>query len=52
MSATTDAAGVRNIFAGQLSIDKRNSADAGNGEVLLKVRIYSFSDTLQFLFKV
>lgn len=35
MSANTDAAEVRNIFAGQLSIDKRNSADAGNGEVLL-----------------
>jgi len=35
MSATTDAAEVRNILAGQVSIDKRNSADAGDGEVLL-----------------
>jgi hypothetical protein len=47
MSATTDAAEVRNIFEGQLSIDKRDSADAGTGVVLLYVRMY-FSYVLQF----
>jgi len=35
MPGATDAAEVHNILAGQLSIDKRNSAGAGNGEVLL-----------------